>query len=244
MKFRNIHFLLQGTTSDQIAALAMKIKMAPLFAAPHLKQLLLLSQKKNRSDTQSAMEQLKAAFLDSILPDAKLHFFGDGVGKLEKHVQKLVFNEVRTAVLALGAEVTSPEQAKASLTPEAKTKILTGLAGNDTLKRLRLLLYAEDSFKLLYAGLASVMGAALKESSPSLLQLKKKCLSFLINMLAAKPEHEHFLLEQIVNKVGSYLDSDSSLTEQIHVSPTFPPSMHATQRKEEPLNGGQHIARN
>jgi len=69
-----------GTTSDRIAALVMKVQMAPLFAVSDLRALLKMAQKKSRNESSAACDALRDLFLELLPSDRKLLSLRQAIG--------------------------------------------------------------------------------------------------------------------------------------------------------------------
>lgn len=69
-----------GTTSDRIAALVMKVQMAPLFALNDMKALVKLAQKKSRNESGAACDALRDLFIELLPAERKLLSLQQNVG--------------------------------------------------------------------------------------------------------------------------------------------------------------------
>uniref|UniRef100_A0A7S4WAC1 CCAAT-binding factor domain-containing protein n=1 Tax=Alexandrium monilatum TaxID=311494 RepID=A0A7S4WAC1_9DINO len=84
----------QGTSGDRVASLTMLIQVCPVFATGHIKALLGMAGRTERSDSIMAMDGLKDLFISNLLPDRKLKTLSQMEAISPKGLSKEAFTEL------------------------------------------------------------------------------------------------------------------------------------------------------
>lgn len=197
-----------GTMSDKIASMRMHIEAAPLLSLPQLKKLIQMAQKNNRAEAGAAIDalvELTAKEGNGVLPD-------------DRKLSTWTFLQDACKQLVLNGESSS---GKGGLSSKLKGAVLDTVLTVDeaTVARkiqnsILLTRYFEDSLKIIYGGLIScVRSGAFDQVSFH----KTKCVQHFQTLLVSKPEQEHVLLENLVNKFGDSESKVSSLVAKLCV---------------------------
>ncbi|CAM9447735.1 unnamed protein product, partial [Ascophyllum nodosum] len=169
-----------GTLSDKVAALTLKVQESPLHRLGVLDGLLDLGLKKERRTAQMALEALKDLFVTNLLPNGR----------------KLIPFELRplSQVFVAMEEASSVGGDGGSGQAGGARKAITATVGTALL-----MWYFEDQIR---ARFYRMVGAIEAGSRDTVENFKRFSLEAAKDLLEAKPEGEQRLLALLVNKLG------------------------------------------